>query len=133
MRFDCVLIVIPQALTLNTGLHNNWYPPEGDYTPSKANLSKSHPQIVRIELIQYWLACLADLCHILAQRHWLRRFVEPQQFSKLQNKCRQSFHQLQAESEKTLNCLAVVRRFLDSQEARTALVFQLDNEHKAQL
>src|SRR3954469_2813870 len=73
------------------------------------------------------------MCAILAQRHRLRRFVEPLQFSKLQNKCRQSLHRLQAESEKTLNCLAVVRRFPDSMEARTALIFQLNNEHKAQL
>jgi len=59
--------------------------------------------------------------------------VEPKQFSKLQNKCRQSLHRLQAESEKTLNLLALVRRLPDSMESRTALVFQLNNEHKAQL
>src|SRR3954468_14726905 len=56
----------------------------------------------------YRLCCFPDLCHILAQRHHLRRFVEPLQFSNLQDKCRLSLHRLQAESENTLNCLRLV-------------------------
>jgi hypothetical protein len=59
--------------------------------------------------------------------------VEPRQFSKLQDKCRLSFHRLQSESEKTLNLLALLRRFPDSMESRSALVLQLQNERKAQV
>jgi len=59
--------------------------------------------------------------------------VEPKQFSKLQEKCRKSLHRLQSESDKILNILALVRRFPDSMESRTALVLQLENESKAQM
>ncbi len=57
----------------------------------------------------------------------------PKQFSELQDKCRHSFNRLQSESEKTLNLLALVRRFPDSMESRSALILQLDNESKAQI
>ncbi len=70
---------------------------------------------------------------ILAGQPFLRCFLEPKQFSKLQDKCRKSLHRLQSESDKTFNLLALVRRFPDSMESRTALVLQLENENKAQI
>ena len=59
--------------------------------------------------------------------------VEENQFVTLQNACRKSFQQLGIESQKSLNLLALVRRFPDSMEIRTALVFQLDTENQAHL
>ena len=59
--------------------------------------------------------------------------MEENQFVILQNACRKSFQQLGVESQKTLNLLALVRRFPDSMESRTALVFQLDTENSAHL
>src|SRR5437016_5537731 len=58
--------------------------------------------------------------------------VDQKQFNKLQSACRGGFQRLRAESERTLNLLALVKRFPDNVEHRTALVFQLDREERAQ-
>ena len=59
--------------------------------------------------------------------------VDKKQLNKLQNAFRGSSQSLLAESEKTLNLLALVRRFPDNVEHRTALVFQMDREERAQI
>ena len=55
-----------------------------------------------------------------------------ERFKSLQNSCRRRFERFKAESEKTLTLLALVRRYPENVEYRTALVFQLKNEAKAQ-
>ena len=81
------------------------------------------------------MAYTAKRAYVLCGKTRLKRVnsVEQNQFVSLQNACRRSFEQLGVESQKTLNLLALVRRFPDSVESRTALVFQLDTENRAHI
>src|SRR5438874_1029492 len=101
MRLDGAFVFVPKAFTLSTAFHAIGIGLNGiirlKRTPNNLKQrSRIEPYSRFLTLaVTFWIAfglLVYRMCAILAQRHGLGRFVEPQQFSKLQNKCRQSFH-----------------------------------------